>query len=118
MFVRIIPGGMPSEDAIDVVTSQMQSHPGWESLQAGSRLPGVVSWEVAHPQASESQRGDNGQHDFTCDFAESEVDYGDVEEDVEFDVIVVFILDILVRFLIDPVVDMPIAYQCRSSMRG
>ena len=53
-------------------------------------MPGVVPWEVAHPQASESQRGDHGQHDFTCDFAESEGDYGDVEEDVELDVIVVF----------------------------
>ena len=28
MLARISPGGMPSEDAIDVVTSQMQSHPG------------------------------------------------------------------------------------------
>jgi len=81
MLPRISPGGMPSEDAIDVVTSQVQCHPGWESLRAGSRLPGVVQCEVAHPQASESERGDAGQHDFTCDFAESEVDYGDVEED-------------------------------------
>ena len=76
MLARIIPGGMPSEDATDVVTSQMQSQPGWESLQAGSRLPGVVPLEVAHPQASESERGDAGQQDFTCDFAGSEVDYG------------------------------------------
>ena len=89
MFARISPGGMPSEDAIDVVTSQVQCHPGWESLRAGARLPGVVQCEVAHPQASESERGDAGQHDFTCDFAESEVDYGDVEEDAGLDVPVV-----------------------------
>ena len=56
----IRPGGLPSHDAVRVVIDQMQSHPDWETLRAGARMPDFVPPDFVPPVVSTASASDGG----------------------------------------------------------